>query len=266
MKIYISADIEGVTGIVNAEETNSSFNDVYKPFAIQMSREVAAACEGANIAGAKEIWIKDGHGNGQNIFQNELPLNTKLIRNWSGHPFHMMEQLDNSFDAILMIGYHSPAGSNTNSLAHTINGRKYHKIILNGEIMSEFILNAYTASYVGVPVVFLSGDAGICDIVKNYNSNISALSVNTGIGSSVLSIHPQLALASISESVEAALLSNLDDCLIELPDYFKLEIEFKSHKEAYNASFYPGATEIAPHTICYENKDYFEILRFLHFV
>lgn len=265
MKIYLSADIEGITGIVDPSETVQSETGNYDLFALQMSREVAAACEGASIAGAKEIWIKDAHGNGKNILPYELPINTKLIRGWFRHPFSMMEGLDDSFDAILMIGYHSPAGSEDNPLAHTINSRKFHKIYLNAHLMSEFLLNAYIAAYVGVPVVFLSGDAGICEGVKALNPNISALSVNQGIGSGVISIHPQLALASISESVESALLGNLSDCLIELPQDFTLSISYIHHKDAYRAAFYPGAIRESSNRVSFYHQDFFEILRFLYF-
>lgn len=83
----------------------------YPPFLEEMMREVQSACEGANNAGAKEIWIKDAHGIGRNLSFNGLPVNTKLIRSFSGHPFCMMQELDSTFDAVLMIGYHSFAGS-----------------------------------------------------------------------------------------------------------------------------------------------------------
>ena len=54
MKIYISADIEGITGVVNWDEANKSKPD-YKAFCKQMTEEVKAACEGAIKAGAQEI-------------------------------------------------------------------------------------------------------------------------------------------------------------------------------------------------------------------
>lgn len=66
MKIYISADIEGITGIVDWDEATRWKPD-YPPFSAEMLKEVQAACEGANDGGAEEIWIKDAHGVGRNL-------------------------------------------------------------------------------------------------------------------------------------------------------------------------------------------------------
>lgn len=78
MKVFISADIEGVAGIVHRNECNKAKPD-YQKFAEQMTLEVKAACEGAFNAGVKEIWIKDAHGSGRNVDHNLLPENTRLI-------------------------------------------------------------------------------------------------------------------------------------------------------------------------------------------
>ena len=88
MKIYISADIEGISGITHWDETEKSKSD-YQKFATQMTDEVRAACEGAIKAGVKEIWIKDAHDTGRNILADELPQMIKLVRGWSEHPFLM---------------------------------------------------------------------------------------------------------------------------------------------------------------------------------
>ena len=164
MKIYISADIEGIAGIVNWDEATRWKPD-YSPFCEELMKEVKAACEGANDAGAQEIWIKDAHGVGRNLNFGGLPINTKLIRAFSGHPFCMMQELNNSFDAVLMIGYHSYASSDGNPLSHTLETElSYLKI--NGELASYFLIKSCTASLVGVPVVFVSGVKGLCEHVN----------------------------------------------------------------------------------------------------
>ena len=103
MKVFISADIEGVAGITSWDETNKNHSD-YEYFKIQMSKEVAAACEGANECGAKEIYIKDAHASGRNIIPDYLPENAYLIRGWSGDPLSMVQGIDDSFDALIFIG------------------------------------------------------------------------------------------------------------------------------------------------------------------
>lgn len=263
MKIYISADIEGTAGITHWDETYENKPD-YQQFRKQMTAETAAACEGAVTAGAHEIYVKDAHGNGRNILADKLPKNVKLIRGWSEHPFMMMQELDESFDAVLLIGYHSRAGSDANPLAHTMNPQALY-VKLNDSFVSEFVLSAYTAAMVGVPVVFVSGDQGLCEEVKSFNSNIRTVAVSEGAGNSTISIHPKLAVDRIKEESAKALQNNTENCRIELPGHFKIEIAYKTHRIAYKTSFYPNARLTRPNIITLESDDFMDILRMMLF-
>ena len=113
MKVYISADMEGVTGVTNWEEVDHN-KPAYTQFQKQMSLEVAAACEGAISAGAKEVLVKDAHYSGRNILPSYLPKRAKIIRGWSGHPYSMLQEINSGFDALMFLGYHSRAGSGGN--------------------------------------------------------------------------------------------------------------------------------------------------------
>ena len=265
MKIFISADIEGVNGILDFEEAsigNKRFDAIQK----QMTAEVRAACIGAHLAGAKEVIIKDAHASAANLSITDFPDYVKLIRGWSGHPFMMMYGLDASFDAAIMIGYHSKTRSGGNPLSHTISGAKFHSITINGEIMSEFMVNAYTAAYVGVPVVFLSGDVNLCKEVKKVNSHIETVETNEGVGNSICCTHPSIINEKITTQVKKVLSNELSRCHIELPNEFVVDIAYKKHYDAYRASFFPGVQLINDDTIRFVTKDYFEVLRLLHFV
>jgi D-amino peptidase len=265
MKIYISADIEGVNGITHWDETEKSKSD-YQKFAQQMTDEVKAACEGAVNAGAEEIWIKDAHDSGRNIIAVDLPEIIRLVRGWSEHPYLMVQELDESFDALLMIGYHSFGGSSSNPLSHTLNSSTLNYIKLNGEFASEFLIHSYAAANMEVPVVFLSGDEGICKEANTLNQNIKTIAVNKGVGNSVISIHPQLAVKQIKEGVESILKEDINKCKISLPHHFKVELSFRNHGKAYKASFYPGMKQLSSTNVVFESDDYFEVLRMLLFV
>ena len=160
MKVFISVDIEGITGVTSWSETELG-NDDYNKCAVQMTKEAVAACEGAIAMGAKEILIKDAHDSARNIDITKIPKCAKLSRGWTNTPDSMLAGLDETFDAAIFIGYHSGAGYDGNPLSHTSNrGNNYFKV--NGEIGSEFVINSYLAANYGVPVVFLSGDALLC--------------------------------------------------------------------------------------------------------
>jgi len=263
MKVYISADIEGVTGITHWDETDKNKPD-YKYFSDQMTDEVAAACKGALEAGADEIFVMDAHGSARNIDFSKLPENVKIIRGWAMEPFMMVQGIDKTFDAFIMIGYHSPGSSGQNPLSHTMStGFNYVK--MNGEIVSEFIINSYAASYAGVPTVFLSGDSGLCKTANKLNSKIVTVAVNSGLGGSVTSIHPKIALEKIKKGVKKALLLKKSEMKLKLPDKFKFEISYKNHCDAYKFSFYPGVKKISDTILSFETRDYFDFLRFLLF-
>lgn len=264
MKIYITADIEGVTGVTHWDETDKKHDD-FDEYSEQMTAEVVGACEGVLNAGAEEIWVQDAHASARNIIASKLPKEVRFVRGWSGHPFSMVQNLDESFNAMIMIGYHSRAGTGDNPLAHTITGR-IARIKINDQYASEFLLHAYAAALVDVPVVLVSGDAGLCEEVKSFNPHIITVPVKQGTGNSTVSIHPRLAVEKIREGTQKALEGDLSKCKIDLPKHFVVEITYKDHAMAYHASFYPGARLKEPHTIQFETNDYFEALRLMAFV
>ena len=207
MKVYISVDIEGVAGIAHWDEARKPTRD-YPQFQARMTAEAVAACEAALAAGAREIWAKDAHASGRNILAEQLPAEARLIRGWSGHPFSMLQELDESFDAVALVGWHGPASHAENPLSHTLTG-KFARMTLNGALCSEYLLHAHIAALTDTPVVFLSGDSGICALAREINPKIHTVETNSGRGESVVAIQPDLARRRIRETLEQALGSDL---------------------------------------------------------
>lgn len=248
MKVFISVDIEGITGVTAWSETTLGNSD-YSQFAEQMTKETVAACEGAIEMGAKEIFIKDAHDSARNIDITKLPRCAKLSRGWTSTPDSMVAGIDESFDAAIFIGYHSAAGTDGSPLAHTMNlGNNYMKV--NGEKASEFTINSYLAANYGVPVVFLSGDEMLCKKAKEFNPSIATVAVKEGVGGATVSINPDFACELIKEGVKNGL-KHIGACKIAIPEKFEVEINYKEHKEAKHASYYPGVTQVDSHTVKY---------------
>ena len=265
MKIYISADMEGITGVTHWDEVEHNKPSVYTQFQERMTKEVVSACKGANDAGAKEIWVKDAHYSGRNILSEELPENVKLIRGWSGHPYSMVQELDDSFDALLMVGYHSMAGKSGNPLAHTMSSSKLDSVFINEQQTSEFFLHGNIAAKHGVPLVFVSGDAGLCEEVKDVSPNTTTHATMVGVGDSTINIQPETSRKAIREKVKVTLSSNLKKCIWAHPDSFSLEVRFIKQQLAYRASHYPGATLLDPKRVAFEASDFDDIMRFMLF-
>ncbi|MBT8347303.1 MAG: M55 family metallopeptidase [Desulfofustis sp.] len=263
MKIYISVDLEGICGTSHWDEVTRG-NERYPEFQKQMTAEVVAACRGAFGAGAEEIWIRDGHDSAKNIIGSELPENTRLIRGWSHHPYMMMQELDSSFTAAIMIGYHARGGSDGNPLAHTMSS-KVALLTINGRPASEFLINYYTALYEKVPVIFVSGDKELCDHAAEIVPGIGRVAVKFGSGDSTVNLHPDSVCEQIREGVNRSLAGDLSAFLQSLPQRFEVEISYSSSLDAYKNAFFPGAELVTPQTVRFEAGDYFEVLKFFLF-
>lgn len=262
-KLYISADIEGTCGIAAWSETDRSQPD-FAAFAARMGREVAAACEGALEGGMDFIIVRDAHGSARNIDCSLLPRQAQLIRGWGQDPLGMVSGIDETFHGAVFTGYHDAAGSGENPLAHTMDeGLAW--LTLNGEPLSEGMINAYSAARNQVPVLAVTGDAGICARMKALIPAIQTVAVNRGTGNMVLSIHPGLACDKIREAVKAACLMPRDEFALALPAHFRLEVRYGKHHKAYSSSFYPGVSRLDSHTLRYEADDWNEVLRMMHF-
>ncbi len=265
MKVFLSADMEGTCGIAAWPETDRPTPMDYEPYQKQMTREVAAACSGALSAGAEEVLVKDAHDSARNIDPAKLPRKTRMHRAWSGDLLSMMSGLDQEkFDAVFFTGYHAWAGCPGNPLSHTMNTRNT-RVWLNGVPCSEFLINAYTAGYCGVPVALVTGDAALCAFAKELIPAITTVPVNTGRGGGTTAIHPDEAVERI-EKAAAEAVKKASQCTVPMPQHFRMEIEFVKHAVAYSKQFYPGATLKEDKTVCFENDSWYEMLRFCHFV
>jgi D-amino peptidase len=262
-KLFISADIEGTCGIAHWDETEKGQAD-YSYFADQMSREVAAACEGALDSGFNQIVVKDAHDSARNINPRNLPQGVEIIRGWAGDPFCMMVGLDKSFDGVVFTGYHSAAGRDSNPLSHTMTTSAY-SVKINNEPASELLINSLIASYVGVPVYAVSGDKGLCDWMKGKSPNTAVIPLNEGMGAAVKSIHPDLALQSIQDTVRDAVKQPGETCMFPMPEFFDVEICYRDHAKAKRNSFYPGVELTSERCIRFLHDDFYEVLRMMHF-
>lgn len=176
----------------------------------------------------------------------------------------MMQEIQQGFDAALMVGYHSGAGSPGNPLSHTFSGVT-SEVVLNGQPVSEFHVNALTAAMFGVPVVFLSGDAALCKAASELIPEIATVAVMEGVGASTVSIHPEEAVDRIEAEVTKAIEGRGEGCIPHLAERFSLEVRCRSHVKAFELGHYPGARQVDSLRVVLETDDFIDILRFFHF-
>lgn len=259
-KLFVSSDIEGTCGIAAWTETDHGGVNA-AIYMRQMSRECAAAIEGALDAGFDSALVKDAHSSARNISPELLPKEAKILRGWTNDPLVMMSGIDSTFDAAIFTGYHSPAFSNGSPLAHTMTTRIV-SIKLCGEYISEFTINALTAAHFGVPVIMVTGDEYLCEEAKKLIPDITTVAVNKGIGGGSISIHPDLAVEKIREGAKAAASGDMKRCIAKIPPHLSVEVIFRNQSDAYKCGFYPGVTRTNANTIVFETDSFDSFLSF----
>lgn len=257
MKVFISADIEGCAGVTSWKETILGEMEHFKA-SEQMTLEVKAVCETLLENGVDEIVVKDAHDSGKNILFDMLPKNVKIIRQWLGSPYSMVQGLDATFDAAIFIGYHSAASMTGNPLSHTMN-TIINKMMLNDMICSEYLLHTYAAASLGVPVIMLSGDKMICDWAESFNEGVVTAPMKEGIGDGVISLNRADALDMLKDRTKQAL-ANIDNCHVTLPDRFDVSISYNTHMSALRASYYPGVKRIDAYKVSFTSESVLDML------
>ena len=179
MKLYLSVDMEGATGIVNPSQVKAGSPE-YSFGRKMQEHDLLAAVAGAKDAGVTEIIINDAHSRMINLDVSSIPRGMELI---SGSPkeLGMMEGVSGC-DAAFFIGYHAMAGTAGAILDHTVD-ISAHSIKLNGRKCGELGLNAALCSDFGVPVIFATGDRALCTEAEEFlGEKVITAFVKTGRG------------------------------------------------------------------------------------
>lgn len=264
LKVFISADMEGVVGVATGEQLGPSGFE-YTRFRDLMTNEVLAAIDGAREAGATEIVVADSHGNMQNILIEKLPSDIRLVRG-TPRPLGMMEGIDESFDAVVFLGYHASTTNPEGVRAHTLSSARLADVRVNGRTMTEGSLNAALAGQFGVPVVMISGDDVVVAEVQSVIGAIEGAAVKRAIGfHATETMMPDAAYDLIREKVRVGVTRHeaIAPYLVDTP--VTLEVRFKNYRPAEVLSWLPNVDRVDAHSIRFVGKDMVEIARFLAF-
>ena len=263
-KLFISADMEGITGVTAWDETEGS-NSNYQYFRKIMTEEVNAAIEGALENNVTDIVVRDSHNTARNIIPDMLHREAKLIRAWSKSPLEMMEGVDNGYNAVCCIGYHAKSMTPDGILAHTM-ASDVLDLRVNNISLPELGWNALIAGYYDIPVIFVSGDMAICEQSEKIIPGITTVAVKKGIGEACINLHPQKARELIKQGVKQSLekIENVSPLKYSSP--FTVEIDFRKKGLAARAAWYPGAERKGNFTISCTCTDFMDCMRYFYFV
>jgi D-amino peptidase len=265
VKVYISADMEGVVGAVTNEQLGPQGFE-YQRFREFMTEEVLAAIRGARAAGATEFLVSDSHGNGQNLLIDKFPKDVRIVRSWP-RPLGMVEGIDESFDAALFIGYHASTSNPEGVRAHTFSSATLTDVRLNGASVSEAGFNAAVAGHFGVPVVMISGDDAIIAEAKKYIGDLEAAVVKRALSfHSAATLTPAAAYELIEETAKRAVGRRQSIRPFRLEGPVRLEVSFKHYRQAELLSYLEIVERIDSHSIRYAGKDMVAVSKFVQFM
>ncbi len=265
LKVFISVDMEGVAGVVTADQLGpGSFE--YPKFREFMTRETLSAIQAAKQAGATEILVCDSHGNEENLLIDMFPPDVRLIR---GQPrrMGMMAGIDRTFDAVIFIGYHASTNNLHGVRAHTFSSARLTRVALNGTVVTEGAFNAAIAGHFGVPVVMISGDDAAVAEVRSLVGNIEGFETKKSLGfHSANTITPEASIAGIAQKVKAAFARRGDFKPYVLPTPVTLDISFKNYMPAEVLSYLKIIQRVDSHSIRYVGQDMVEVADFVDFI
>lgn len=253
MKVFISVDIEGVSGFVHWDQCSPGSALLGEARAL-MAGEANAAIAGAFDGGATEVLVADSHGSQRNLPPLDLDPRARIIL---GHakPLSMMHGIDESFDAAFLIGYHAGAGQN-GVLSHTYDGTA-SAVRLNGLAAGEIAINSALAGYFGVPIALVTGDSSACREAESLLPGVATVAVKKPITRySADCLNPKTARESIRAASASALgrIAELEPFTLEPPVRF--ELTFNHVGLADRASLMPGTARLDPLTVVYQSDDY----------
>jgi D-amino peptidase len=259
MKVYISADIEGINGVMGDVHTISS-GEAYGHARTWMAEEVNSAIRGAAAAGAQEFIVKDSHGPATNILAHELDPRAQLISGW-GSTHSMVEGVDESFDAVFLVGYHAKVGTERGVLSHTITGL-VKELRLNGEPVGETALSAQFAGHYGVPVALVAGDDAVAAEAEALLPGVTAVAVKQAMNRRSAKMLPLAEGRKLIEESARTALEHLGSVKPYSPDRpTRMELELPTAAAAEICSHVPGVERIGAMGVGCQVEDAMEFTR-----
>ena len=260
MKLFLSTDIEGTSGIVAWEQIIEG-NSEYEQGRRLLTNEVNAVISGALEAGSTEFVVNDSHHSMRNLHPQDLLGEATLITG-KHKPMYMMEGLDASFDGVFFVSYHGSIGAERAVLSHTYNPGAIWEVRLNGDIVGESAINALVAAHYDVPIIFISGDEVTVQEANNIAPNAEKVVVKQSLGRfAAAHIHPTIACELLRRGASRAV-SNIKS--MRPPVFLKpvsLEVTFLVADMAGMALWVRGVERVGPRTIVISSENLLDLYR-----
>ena len=260
-KIYVSVDLEGIGGIVSTEQVGIVENAFYGEARRLMAGEANAVIEGINQAGGLAV-IGDSHGNELNI-PIELLKGDFLLCCGQDKMLSMMGGMDDTYDGVIFLGYHSRFGTPMAIMDHTYSPTTLRELKINGVPVGESEINAEVAGYFNVPVLMVSGDDVTMAQVRKSFPTIETVAVKKSIGRySALCEPVDKVRKKLSEAAQRVT-ENIEKYgyLYKSKPPIRMEFAWNTAVMAELCTYVPGVQRVDERTTAYECDDYIQVFK-----
>ena len=238
-KVYVSVDMEGVSGITCSEQTLAG-GARYAEGCRLMAEEMNACVAGCFAAGATDVVVHDGHGSGRNVAPAAVDPRAKLIQ--GALPRGGYTEVLKGAEAVILLGFHAKARTPGALLAHTFSSATVQGMWLNGREVGEVGVIAAVAAERKVPVVMVSGDDKVAAEAREWIPGVVTCETKKATGPQCAELVPLAdSRRMIREKTEAALRRrNEIGCVgVSHPVTMRWEYLPKGHVRTYDPAFRP---------------------------
>ncbi len=232
MKIFISVDMEGISGLVRWMDVASRGIDFERNRRL-MTLDANSAIAGAFEAGATEVVVEENHGVEDLcvLLMDEIDPRCSVVRGAGRPGATCMSALDESIDLVMLVGHHAAAGTWPGIMAHTVSSGAFQAVRLRGQNIGEPDIFTIRAGEVGVPVGLITGDQMVIEQVRKRVPNVEAVQVKHALGrQSGEVIPPARARESIRRGAKRAIerAADSDFCpYVEEPSPYEIEVDLR---------------------------------------
>ncbi len=262
MKIYISADIEGIGCIVRGEQSSPGGRE-YRWARRRMTAEVNAAVRGAFDGGAREVVVADSHNVGLNLVAEELDPRVRIVMG-SPRPLSMMEGIQAGFDGVFLIGYHAMAGTPHSTIVHTYTGR-IAGMTVNGQTIGEIGISAAIAGHYQIPVLLLSGDDKAVLEAEQLLQGLATVAVKQAVSSyAALCLAPKRSEELIYQAARQVVQQPGSVHPLRFGQPVEVEIRFTTASSVDKMELLPGIERVDGLTLRYRSDSVMEAFNLFH--
>lgn len=262
MKIFISVDMEGISGLVRWPDVTGGID--YERGRAFLTADTNAAIAGAFDGGATEVIVEENHGYQDlcNVLMDVIDRRCEVVRGAGRGGATTMTGLDADTAMIMLIGHHGRAGSRPGIMAHTIDYRAFERVRVGGEDIGEPDLFTWRGVELGVPVGLVSGDQVVAEQVLARTPDAETVIVKQALSNQAARCIPparaaELIRAGARRATLRAAAGELSGCSTQ-PQPYRIDVIMRKAVEgdlAANLATLPEFSVTDDHTVHTEAGD-----------